>query len=441
MMMPTLRALALASTCSIALAGCGAFSFFEDDEVRLTGDRIPVRSASNDAVAAVSSDIQITLPPAVANADWAQFNGNAAHSIGHVAASGGLTQAWRTSVGSGSNGRIVSPPVVAGGRVYAMDAGATVSAHDAASGAQVWSVNLTPENENTEDGFGGGLAVSNGRVYVSSGFGFLVALDATSGAEIWKGSLRAPSRAAPVVAGGRVFVVTRENRLFAFDANSGDQGWDQSGLETTAGILGGAGPAATERVVVAPYSSGELTAYLTASGRPIWEEDLTGIRGSSGLAALNDVAGDPVISDGVVYAASQSGRLAAISLRDGDRLWTRNIGGAQAPYVAGNAVFFVTESGDLHGLDRATGDTAWRTPLGAFQDPDDREEAIVWAGPVLAGRRLLLTSSTQRLISVDPMTGQILAEVALSDPASVPPVVAGGTVYVLTDDAALAAYR
>jgi outer membrane protein assembly factor BamB len=244
-----------------------------------------------------------------------------------------------------------------------------------------------------------------------------------------------------VVIGGRVFAVPRENRTFAFDAATGEQAWDRRGLESTAGILGGAGPAATERVVVSPYSSGELTAYLTTTGRAIWEDDLTGIRGSGGLAALNDVAGDPVIADGTVYAASQSGRLVAIDLRDGDRLWTRNVGGAQAPYVAGNALFFVDETGDLYALDRATGETVWRTPLGAFQDPDDREEAIVWTGPILAGGRLLLSSNTERLISVDPKTGQIVAEADIGDPVSTPPVVAGGTIYVLTDDAELVAYR
>lgn len=426
--------------CAALLSGCGGLDFFGSDEVRLPGERIPVRQARADADV-MASAIAVRLPPPVTNADWPQFNGNATRSIGHVAASGTLQQAWRADVGSGSNGRIVSPPIVAGGRVYAMDTGATVSALDAATGARIWSVDLTPETENTRDGFGGGLAADGGRIFATSGFGSLTALDAASGAVAWTGALRAPSRAAPSVAGGRVFAVTRENRLFAFDGTTGAAGWNRQGLEQTAGVLGGAGPAATDRIVVAPYSSGELTAYLTSSGRPVWEEDLTGIRGSGGIAALNDVAGDPVIADGVVYAASQSGRLAAIGLRDGDRLWTRNIGGAQAPYVAGNAVFFVDETGSLHALDRETGDTAWRTDLGGFQDPEDREGAIVWAGPVAAGGRLLLTSSTGRLVSIDPATGQVAAEVRLPDGSSVPPVVAGGTIYVLTDDATLVAFR
>jgi len=435
-----LRPLGLGLGCLLLLGGCGALDIFGDDEVRLSGERIAVRTATADAAPAAST-VAIALPAPVANGEWAQFNGNSTRSIGHVAAAVSLQQVWRASVGSGSGGRIVSPPIVAGGRVYAMDAAATVSAHDASSGAQVWSVDLTPESENAVDGFGGGLAAADGRVYVSSGFGVLTALDAASGAQVWTGALRAPSRAAPSIAGGRIFAVTRENRLFAFDATTGEAGWNRQGLEQTAGILGGAGPAATDRIVVAPYSSGELVAYRTGSGRALWEEDLTGIRGSGGIAALNDVAGDPVIADGVVYAASQSGRLAAIGLRDGDRLWTRNIGGSQAPYVAGNAVFFVDGNGDLHALDRESGDTVWRVALGAYEDPEDREGVIVWAGPVAAGNRLLLTSSTGRLVAIDPTSGRIMAEAPLPDGASVPPVVANGTIYVLTDSASLVAFR
>ena len=434
------RTSVLALCCTIFLSGCSALDFFSEDEVRLPGERIAVRQASAEADD-VRVGTAVRLPPAIANADWAQFNGNAAHAIGHVAAAGTLQQAWSVSVGSRRGGRIVSPPVVAGGRVYAMDTAATVSAHDAGSGARVWSVDLTPASENSIDGFGGGLAADGGRLYVTSGFGFLVALDAASGAEVWRGALGAPSRAAPVIVGGRVFAVTRENRLFAFDAATGALAWDERGLEQTAGILGGAGPAATDRFVVSPYSSGELTAYLTASGRPIWEEDLTGIRGSGGIAALNDVAGDPVIADGTVYAASQSGRLVAIGLSDGDRLWTRNFGGAQAPYVAGNALFFVDDGGDLHALDRATGGTVWRSALGAYEDPEDRDDPIVWAGPVAAGGRLLLVSSNGRLLSIDPSSGQLVAEAGLPGGASVPPVVAGGTVFVLTDSATLVALR
>jgi outer membrane protein assembly factor BamB len=434
----------VAVSALIALSGCGALDFFGNDEVPLSGTRIAVRTAdSGNALQIDAKGAAITLPAPVSNADWPQLNGNSLRAIGHVSAGGSLSQAWTANVGagSGSSARIVSPPIAAGGRVYTLDAGATVSAQDASSGGRVWSVDLTPEGENTIDGFGGGLAHDAGRVYVSNGFGQLTALAATTGEVVWTAPLGAPSRAAPAVAGGKVFAVTRDNRIIAVDASSGAVLWTEQGLDQVAGILGGAAPVATEQVVIAPFSSGELNAYAAGSGQVGWIDDLTGSRGSTGLAVLNDVSGDPVISDGVVYAASQSGRFVAVNIQSGERLWTRNIGGIQPPYVAGDTIFFVSGQGTLVAMQKDSGDVVWATELGGFRDPDRREDAITWAGPILAGGKLLLTSDLGNLVAVNPADGTLSSEVALPGAATNGPIAAGGTVFVLTDNATLAAYR
>ncbi len=443
-MMKTVLFRTAAAVSLLSLSACGALDFFGSDEVPLSGTRIPVRTAeTQSAIRVTAADMRIALPAPSANADWPQLNGNASRSLGHVAAGTSLNQVWSASIGSGngSSARIVSPPVVAGGRVYAMDAAASVAALETGSGGRVWSTDLTPEGENSIDGFGGGVAHDGDRVYATTGFGQLHALSAASGEIIWTAPLGAPSRAAPAVAAGRVFAVTRDNRIIAVDAGSGRVVWSEQALDQVAGILGGAAPAATDRVVVAPFSSGELNAYSADSGRIGWVDDLTGTRGSTGLAALNDVTGDPVIVDGAVYAASQSGRLVAVDLRSGERLWTRDIGGLQPPYVAGEFLFIVSGEGTLVALERSSGDVIWTTELGAFQDPEEREDAITWAGPVAAGGRLLLVSDLGRLVSVDPTNGAVVSETNLPSGASNAPVVAGGTVYVLTDGGTLAAYR
>ena len=64
-----------------------------------------------------------------------------------------------------------------------------------------------------------------------------------------------------------------------------------------------------------------------------------------------------------------------------------------------------------------------------------------WAGPVLASDRLILTGTNGEMISVSPYKGNILSRVAIGGTAYQPPVVAGGTVFVLTDDGKLSAYR
>lgn len=88
-----------------------------------------------------------------------------------------------------------------------------------------------------------------------------------------------------------------------------------------------------------------------------------------------------------------------------------------------------------------TGATLWRAPLEAWEDPEDREGPIVYHGPVLAGGRLLTTASDGRLMEHDPVTGEQIRTTELPSGARTGPVVVGGMVYVLTDDAEIIAFR
>ena len=64
-----------------------------------------------------------------------------------------------------------------------------------------------------------------------------------------------------------------------------------------------------------------------------------------------------------------------------------------------------------------------------------------WAGPVLAGDKLIVVGSNGDALAVSPYTGATLGQVTLSDGMFIDPVVAGGTLYVLTDEADLIALR
>ncbi len=60
------------------------------------------------------------------------------------------------------------------------------------------------------------------------------------------------------------------------------------------------------------------------------------------LSELDDIAGRPVVDRGLVFAISHSGVMVAINLNSGDRVWSRDIGGIQTPWVAGDWVYVMT---------------------------------------------------------------------------------------------------
>ena len=62
-------------------------------------------------------------------------------------------------------------------------------------------------------------------------------------------------------------------------------------------------------------------------------------------------------------------------------------------------------------------------------------------GPVLAGDRLIVAGSNGALINVDPADGAFQTQTSAGGGVRFQPVVAGGTLYLLTDAGRLLAYR
>ena len=79
--------------------------------------------------------------------------------------------------------------------------------------------------------------------------------------------------------------------------------------------------------------------------------------------------------------------------------------------------------------------------LPRFEDPVEKDSPIVWTGPVLASDRLIITGSHGEVYSVSPYSGDIMGSVEMPSGISVPPIVAGGSVYFLANSATLVAYR
>jgi outer membrane protein assembly factor BamB len=433
--------IAVAAIAALTLSGCG---WFEEAEPILAGERVAVRAAAPTPTAPAQRAAELApLGPVVALSDWPQSNGVATRAPGHIAGPTGLRLAWRADIGSGSSdeARITAAPVVSGGVVYTLDAETDVVATDAASGRRVWSVSAAPEAESGADGFGGGLAVADGRVFAATGFGEVVALATGDGSVLWRQKVGAPMRAAPAVDAGRVIVVTRDNSAFALDATTGGVLWRVLGARGGAGFLGGASPAVSGELAVLPFSSGELLAVRASTGRRLWSDALTGgRRGAAGLD-IADVSGDPIIAGTAVFAANYGGQMAAVDGRNGARAWLRPISSASPAWAVGGTLFVMGVDGVLSRLASATGETLWSVELPRYEDPEDRTGVVLYRGPVVADGVVYVTSSDAGVLTFDAQTGAALSAADVPGGADTPPVIAGGTLFVVSQDGTLYAFR
>lgn len=386
----------------------------------------------------------IALPPAQGNADWTARAGNGAHHIAHVALPGPLSPIWIASIGTGDGrkNRISADPVVAGGRIFTLDANATVTA-TGTNGATLWQVDLTPPADRAGEASGGGIAFGEGRVFVTTGFGELVAVDPATGGIVWRQRLDAAVGGAPAVSDGRVYVVARDASAWAVRASDGRVEWTLPGTPSAAGVMGVAAPAVDARQVIFPFSSGQMVAVAKDSGTGLWGAQVAGQRRGRAYAAYSDLTGDPVIADGVVYAGTSAGRLSAVNADTGLTLWSARDGALSPVAVAGGSVFMVNDEDQLVRLDASTGEEIWRVDMPYFtKDKDKRRRAIVaHYGPLLAGGRLVVASSDGLIRSFDPASGSLVASVELPGGAASAPAVAGGVLYVVTKDGKLRAFR
>ncbi len=429
---PARRAPYIAILALLALVACG------DREARLPGERIEIRPDA--APIAETATGPLALPAPIVNADWSHRNGSAQGRFTHLAFASGPKPIWTVDIGAGSGRRtrLISAPIVAGGRVFVIDAAGQLSAVSTA-GALAWRRNLASEGQNPDGGPGGGMAVADGVLYVTTGFGEVMALDPATGGEFWRVTLDAPVRAAPAVADGRVFVVARNDTAYALSTSDGAILWRVQGVGG-AGVLGGATPAVDGAIVVMPFVSGEVLGLLARNGLQIWGTAVTGGRRELVRNRISDITGDPVIDGAVVYASNQSGRTISVDRETGERNWTIAEGAFGPAWPVAGSVFLLSDQGALVRIDAVTGGLIWLTQLPEYFT-EKRIEAVAHHGPLLAGGRLWVASSDGLLRAFSPSDGVLLPSLALPGGAAAPPAIARGVMYVVTRDGRLHAFQ
>jgi outer membrane protein assembly factor BamB len=436
--------IAVLIAAALAASSCGIFKKGSGPKTPVLGERIPVLTSETDVKADPATlALPFSLPPAVENSGWTQSGGNANKSMGQLALGQSLTEAFDVESGRGSSltARLAAAPIVANGRVYTIDTLGTVRAFDARTGATVWT-SPTPDIKGNEASlYGGGIAYDNGRIYATNGLGFVAALDERTGGIIWKVRPGGPLRGAPTIANGAVYVVSEDNQIYSLKEEDGSTNWSEAASLEIAGVFGSASPSAGQGTIVAGFSSGELNGYRYENGRQVWQDTLQRTSITTSVSSLSDIDADPVIDSGQVFAVGQGGRMVALDLTTGQRIWELNIAGISTPWLVGDWIYVVTDEAKLLCIYRQNGHVRWITQLTQFEKPKSKKGEIDYKGPVLAGNRLILTGSNGTIVQIDPATGNYVSQMSIKAGISLPPVVANSTLYILDDNARLHAYR
>ena len=99
-------------------------------------------------------------------------------------------------------------------------------------------------------------------------------------------------------------------------------------------------------------------------------DNLSVKRGSGGVARISHVRGNPVIDENMVFATSHSGRLIALDLKTGRRLWELPIVSRVMPWVAGDYLYIVSTGWQVICVKKRDGRVKWITNLPQFSFKD-----------------------------------------------------------------------
>jgi outer membrane protein assembly factor BamB len=425
----------------VLLAACG------EDERVLSGERESLRAGTEAAEAprpAPETAPPLSLPATRANAEWTQSIATPGTRTAHPALGPDPRLIWSADIGAGDGKRtrITADPVVAGGRIFTLDAQAGVTAVST-EGDVVWTRDLVPAGESGSDATGGGLAHGDGTVFVSSGFGVLTALDAATGEELWRQDLDTVATGSPTVHDGLVYVVSGDEVGWAIDADNGRIRWQLSGTPNKNNVLGAPAPALSSRYAVFAFGSGEVQTAFRKGGLRRWGSQVAGRRTGFSTAQVLDITSDPVIDADSIYVGTHAGRTVALELGSGDRRWTAPDGPLNPVWPAGGSLFLVSDRNELLRLSARDGGRLWSHKLPFFtkDKPKRQDEIYAHYGPVIAGGRLIVASNDGKIRYFDPETGTPRGTTPVPGGATTNPVVAGRTLYLVSTDGRLLAFR
>lgn len=332
----------------------------------------------------------------------------------------GTTLAWSSQVGASH--AMLAPYAVAG-RVFAAGSSGTVVALDAASGQDIWRLNLGQS-------IAAGVGSDGELAAVITQGNDLVAINA--GAEIWRVRLPARSYTPPLVAGKRVFVLTADRTVRAFDGQTGARLWVQSRPAEPL-VLSQSGALLAVGDTLVAGLAGRLAGLNPLNGSIRWDVPVATSRGTNEVERLVDIVGPLSRVGNSVCARAYSASVACVDAARGTVVWARPAQGITGVHGDDRLVFGTESDGRVIAWQRAGGERSWQT---------DRLKHRGLTAPVALGRGVAVGDSLGWVHLLSREDGSEMTRLTADGSAIlVAPVLAGDALVVQTRNGGVYAWR
>lgn len=266
---------------------------------------------------------------------------------------------WSVSVGNGQGkGFYKLQPSISGDIIYAASADGEVKAINRESGKILWKADL-------ETSLSGGVGVYGDALLLGSSDGSVLKISAGNGELLWSTRLQGEVLAPPQGDGRVVVAQTYDGKLQGMDFDSGEKLWTYDSNVPVLTIRGTNTPILNNNIVYAGFANGRVLALNAETGAVQWEVRVAISQGRSEIERIVDVDGTMALVGSELYAASYQGRVVAIDVAAGRKIWQKDVSSFSGVSQGFGNVYVTDENGTLSAYLRNGQGLRWQqTALG-----------------------------------------------------------------------------
>jgi outer membrane protein assembly factor BamB len=205
----------------------------------------------------------------------------------------------------------------------------------------------------------GGVASGDGLVLIGGDKGEVLAYG-EDGKLKWKSVVSSEVLSISQVSDGMIMVRSGDGRIAGLNAADGKRVWIYERSTPALVVRSHAGVTIQRGVAYAGFAGGKLAALSIKDGEVLWEAQVSQPRGNTELERISDITSDPVVDDEQVCAIAFQGRIACFDTAQGSLIWNRDISSDKGIMVLRKYLYLSEPGGAVIALDKITGSTAWK---------------------------------------------------------------------------------
>lgn len=362
--------------------------------------------------------------------DWFASEGEdltAPVALERIDATVGIKKRWSTSIGDGQGkGFFKIKPVLADGIIYTASSEGEVSAVDSLDGDKRWSVSL-------ERPISGGVGYHEGSLYLGGADGSVLQLSADDGSVVWEVPVSGEVLAPPAVSDDWVIVQTYDGKLLGFETGADEPTWTYTSDVPVLTLRGTSTPLLIGDNAIAAFGDGKVVAIDLDSGNTSWESRIGIPQGGSEIDRIVDVDGVMTVQGIELFVSSYQGRVAALDIRTGRKIWQQNVSSVTGTSVAFGNVYVADVDGTLSAFLRNGQGARWQNIELGYRELSRPTPVKSYVATVdLEGYLHLLSQVDGQIVGRSKITG---------GPARADMISEDGRLFILDDDGKLAAFE